>query len=126
VREIPKAEGYLCVLAIGVVLFIQVLCERYGWTRGGVWLSILSMVVGGFMIGFGFWGSDYAYSVRIGEVDQSNQRNGLKGMVYVPFMRNYTPTEWWNLNWLITFLGFVTALGGALGMGIYLAHAGLI
>ena len=121
-----KRELFLCVLAVVAVSFVQFACVKYGWTRQGVWVAMLSMIGGGFMVSFGFWGADYAHSVALGELDQSKQRNGLRGAVYVPFMRNYTSTEWWNLSWFVTFLGFVIALGGSWSIIIFFVHAGLV
>jgi len=71
--------------------------------------------LGGFLVAFGFWGADFAFSSALGDLDQSNQKGKVKGetkKVYVPFMRNYTPTEWWNINWLIISVGvFCMAIG---------------
>ena len=86
------------------------------------------LAIGGFLVAFGFWGADYAFSVGIGELDQSKQTGkvrGEKGKVYVPFIRNYTPVEWWNLNWFIVFIGVISLGFGAYFIGLLLGRLGL-
>lgn len=86
------------------------------------------LMFGSFMVAFGFWGADYAFSVRIGELDQSKQTGkfeGEVGKVFVPFVRNYTPVEWWNLNWFIVAVGVVCVGFGAYYVGILFGSAGI-
>jgi hypothetical protein len=50
---------------------------------------------------------------------------GEVGKVYVPFMGNYTPVEWWNLNWFMVASGaFCLAIGTYL-IGLLLGRLGL-
>ena len=86
------------------------------------------LMLGSFMVAFGFWGADYAFSVRIGELDQSAQSgkfSGELGKVFVPFLRNYTPVEWWNLNWFIVAVGVFCVGFGAYYLGLVFGSAGI-
>jgi len=83
--------------------------------------SLFSIILGSAMVIFGFWGSDFAFGVVSGEIKQSKERGLIRGArrrVYVPFMRNYTPLEWWNLNWYITFLGCILLAVGMFIIGL--------
>lgn len=83
--------------------------------------SLLSIIIGSALIIFGFWGADFAFGVVSGEIHQAKEKGLIKGArrrVYVPFMRNYTPLEWWNLNWYMTFLGCILLSIGMLIMGL--------
>ena len=81
-------------------------------------ISAFSILLGGSMVVLGFWGSDFAFALALRQLDQSKTKGEFKGKkhkVYVPFMRNYTPLEWWNLNWFLTLMGvFLVALGSVL------------
>jgi hypothetical protein len=82
---------------------------------------------GGFLLAFGFWGADYAFSVKLGELDQSKQDGvvkGEEGKVYVPFVGNYTPAEWWNLNWFFVTIGAFSLAFGTFLLGITLGSLG--
>lgn len=84
--------------------------------------------VGAFLVAFGFWGADYAFSTAIGEIDQSAQSGkfkGERGKVYVPFMANYTPVEWWNLNWFLITIGVFCLLFGAYFLGTVVGGSGI-
>ncbi|MDH2900883.1 MAG: hypothetical protein PXY39_07905 [archaeon] len=84
--------------------------------------------LGAFLVPFGFWGADYAFSTAIGELDQGAQSGkvkGERGKVYVPFMANYTPVEWWNLNWFIVTLGVFSVLFGAYFLGTIVGRLGV-
>ncbi len=84
--------------------------------------------VGAFLVAFGFWGADYAFSTAIGEIDQSAQSGkfkGERGKVYVPFMANYTPVEWWNLNWFLITIGVFCILFGAYFLGTVVGGSGI-
>jgi len=73
------------------------------------------------MIILGFWGADFAFAIACGELHQEKEKSKFKGQrkkVYVPFMKNYTPLEWWNLNWFITLIGAVILALGTLNLGI--------
>ena len=106
------------ILAILVVVGLYSASSFLAYTPLALWTATLSIFIGGFLIAFGFWGADYAMSMALGEIDQKGQRGGEKGKVYVPFLKNYTPTEWWNLNWLIVLLGVALACSGFLVLGI--------
>lgn len=83
--------------------------------------SLLSIILGSCLIIFGFWGADFAFGVVSGEIKQAKEKGIIKGArkrVYVPFMRNYTPLEWWNLNWYLTFFGCILLAIGMLIMGL--------
>ncbi len=86
-------------------------------------IAIFSSLLGAFLIPFGFWGADFAFdAVRRGEKH-----------VYVPFLarrndegteakpdrrgRNYTPLEWWNLNWLAITIGVAFLIIGIFVVG---------
>ncbi len=121
--EFKLAYLSVLVLAIGI---ISTQLIRDDFSMGIVGTGLLS--IGGFLIAFGFWGSDYAFSVAIGELDQSKQEGkvrGQRGKVHVPFMRNYTPTEWWNLNWFLTTVGVFCLVFGAYFVGLLLGRLGV-
>jgi len=102
------------ILAVGlVVLVIGLYAVAFATLNSffALIIGLLSSLLGAFLIPFGFWGADFAFdAVRRGEK-----------YVYVPFLgrrreegtevkpdsrgRNYTPLEWWNLNWLVVTLG---------------------
>ncbi len=110
-------------------LFVSVTTTQF--IRDNYWTGLVGvglLSTGGFLVAFGFWGSDYAFSVGIGETDQSKQDGtikGRRGKVYVPFIRNYSPTEWWNLNWLITTIGIFCLIFGGYFLGLVLGRLGL-
>jgi ABC-type antimicrobial peptide transport system permease subunit len=84
-------------------------------------LSVISIVIGSALVVLGFWGADFAFAVASGQLHQEKIKGkikGEKGKVYVPFMKNYTPLEWWNLNWFITFVGVILVSLGSLILGI--------
>jgi len=90
--------------------------------------GVALLALGPFLIAFGFWGADYAFSTAIGELDQSAQTGrvkGEKGKVYVPFMANYTPVEWWNLNWFLITIGVFCAIFGAYFLGTVVGRPGI-
>jgi hypothetical protein len=84
-------------------------------------LSVLSIVIGSALVMLGFWGADFAFAMVAGQLHQEKIKGKFKGKkkkVYVPFMKNYTPLEWWNLNWFITFVGVILVALGSLVLGI--------
>ncbi len=121
------------VLAVGLVIFVIALYVIAFATLNyflSLIIGLLTSLLGAFLIPFGFWGADFSFdAIRRGEK-----------YVYVPFLgrrheegmeakpdlrgRNYTPLEWWNLNWLMISIGvgFVAlglfVIGYALGKGI--------
>ena len=106
------------------VMFIILLYAIASFTKNlmlQIFLSVLSIVIGSALVVFGFWGADFAFAVAFGQLHQEKIKGkfkGKKGEVYVPFMRDYTPLEWWNLNWFMTFLGVVLVILGSLVLGI--------
>ena len=109
---------------VGLVVAVQAFRDNFSMGFAGACLLLL----GGFFVAFGFWGADYAFSVRLGELDQSKQVGKVKGevgKVYVPFMGNYTPVEWWNLNWFLVTIGVFCLASGAYFIGILLGRLGL-
>ncbi len=113
-----KREYFISVFFIFVVVVFYGISSYLAYTPLAMWTAALSMFMGGFLLAFGFWGADYAMSTALGELDQKKQNGGVTGKVYVPFVRNYTPTEWWNLNWFIITIGVVLACSGFLILGI--------
>lgn len=114
------------ILAVGLILLVIGL---YGFAFATLnyffsfVIGLLSSLLGAFLVPFGFWGADFAFdAVRRGEK-----------YVYVPFLgrkheegsetkpdprgRNYTPLEWWNLNWLVVSLGVAFLVLGLFVIG---------
>ena len=103
--------GFLLILIFVVILFSYAI-YTINWQFSLI-IAFFSGIVGGFLIPFGFWGADFAFGIAIEHIDQSKEGGkvrGLKNMVYVPFLRNYTPLEWWNISWFITVIGLVLAI----------------
>lgn len=123
--------NYAFIFAL-VLVFIFIL---FSFTKNIVLeiiMSLFSIILGSVMMVLGFWGSDFAFGVALGHIDQEKEKGkvkGLKNRVYVPFMKNYTPLEWWNLNWFLTLLGAVfLALGMfmiGLVFGVYCNNSGM-
>ena len=80
-------------------------------------VGVFSSILGAFMVPFGFWGADFAFGVVIGHIKQTDDDK-----VYVPFLRNYTPLEWWNLNWFIVTIGVAFLSLGTFVVGYSIAH----
>jgi hypothetical protein len=128
-RSIIRYEYISSFVGLFVLLVLFAVSSFYALTALGIFVSLLSIVAGSMMIFLGFWGSDYAMSIALGELDQSSKQGrirGVKGMVYVPFVGNYTPTEWWNLNWYITLLGAAILALGMFMLGLHLAVSGIL
>lgn len=116
-------EYNYCFIGMLVVLLVYVFSSFIDSVRFQIYLSMFSIVLGSGMVFLGFWGSDFAFAMALGHLDQSKEKGKVKGKkkkVYVPFMRNYTPLEWWNLNWFITFVGVLLLSLGMLVLGIVL------
>jgi len=64
-----------------------------------------------------FLGADFAFGVAIGHVKQTDEDS-----VLVPFIRNYTPLEWWNLNWFIVSIGAAMLCLGTFVIGYSFAR----
>jgi len=122
-REFLLAYASVWLLGLAVLATL-IWRDQYAQAVEGT----LLLLAGGFLLAFGFWGADYAFSVRIGELNQSGQDGKVKGeagKVYVPFLGNYTPVEWWNLNWFLVTLGALCMAFGALLMGLLLGRLGM-
>jgi hypothetical protein len=117
-------EYVLTILLVGFVIGVYVLT----WNSTADFLfqfvvALFSSLLGSFLIPFGFWGADFAF-------DAERRR---EEHVYVPFLgraseastkanpdgrgRNYTPLEWWNLNWFVITIGVALLMLGIFVMG---------
>jgi len=117
-------EYVLCLLLVAFVLGVYVVT----WDNISNFLfqfvvALFSSLLGAFLIPFGFWGADFAFDA---------ERRGEEH-VYVPFLaraaekstkanpdgrgRNYTPLEWWNLNWFLITVGVALLLLGIFVIG---------
>jgi hypothetical protein len=117
-------EYVLCLLLVAFVLGVYVVT----WDNIANFLfqfvvALFSSLLGAFLIPFGFWGADFAF-------DAERRR---EEHVYVPFLaraseestkanpdgrgRNYTPLEWWNLNWFVITIGVALLLLGIFVIG---------
>lgn len=120
-------------LAVSLVVFVVALYAIAFATLNyffSLIIGIFSSLLGAFLVPFGFWGADFSFdAVRRGEK-----------YVYVPFLgrkreegteakpdlrgRNYTPLEWWNLNWLVVSAGVsllalgLFVIGYSIGRGV--------
>jgi hypothetical protein len=124
--KFQKEFNYCFVVAVLIVLLYAVFAITLN-LMFQIMLSVVSIIVGSSLVVLGFWGADFAFALASGQLHQEKIRGEFKGKkkeVYVPFMKNYTPLEWWNLNWFITFLGvFLLSLGTlilGIAIGVYL------
>jgi len=114
-------EFNYCILFMAVIVLIYAASAFTINPRLQLFISVLSIAIGTGMMVLGFWGADFAFAMSAGELHQEKERGKVRGrkrMVYVPFMKNYTPVEWWNLNWFITSSGVLLAVLGALMLGM--------
>jgi hypothetical protein len=117
VLRIRGREYLLCVLILVVVLTTYAFAF-YNLNMGfALLVGVFSSLLGVFMIPFGFWGADFAFGVAIGHIKQTDDDN-----VFVPFIRNYTPLEWWNLNWFIVSIGAAMLCLGTFVIGYSFAR----
>jgi hypothetical protein len=111
--ELPlkvKGKEYLLSVAVLAVVLVTYAFAFYNLDmKFALMVGVFSSILGAFMIPFGFWGADFAFGVAIGHVKQTDDEK-----VLVPFIRNYTPLEWWNLNWFIVSIG-----AGMLSLGTF-------
>lgn len=70
-------------------------------------IGVVFTAVGGFLVAFGFWGADFAFEAERRREDK----------VHVPFMKDYKPLDWWNLNWFVITIGVFILTVGALFLG---------
>jgi hypothetical protein len=124
-REFFLAYATSVFLVIGILATVLVHTVQLTALVG---IGLLAL--GAFLVPFGFWGADYAFSTAIGELDQSAQtgkvKKGERGKVYVPFMANYTPVEWWNLNWFLITIGMFCVIFGAYFIGTLVGKLGIV
>jgi hypothetical protein len=116
-------EYNYCFIGILIVLLVYVLSSFIDSVKFQIYMSMFSIILGASLIFLGFWGSDFAFAMASGHLNQSKIKGKLRGKkkkIYVPFMRNYTPLEWWNLNWFLTFVGVLLVALGTLVLGIVL------
>ncbi len=115
--KVKGHEYILCVLGL-IVIFVGYALAFY--TLNSFFATIIgvfSAMLGAFMVAFGFWGADFAFGVAIGHIKQNEEEK-----VYVPFLRNYTPLEWWNLNWFLVIVGAGLMSLGTFVVGYSLAR----
>ena len=104
-----------------MIFFVYILFSFTHNVKLELMMSLFSIILGSVLIVLGFWGADFAFGVALGHIRQGNERGrmrGKKNMVYVPFMKNYTPLEWWNLNWFIVIIGAVFLATGMFMIGL--------
>lgn len=107
-------------LALVILLFAYIL-TAFAPPSMLLYVSLFSIILGAALMFTGAWGSDYAFSTALGELNQSKRRGrirGRKGEVYVPFLGNYTATEWWNINWILIAIGAALLTLGTFTLGI--------
>ncbi|MBN2202852.1 MAG: hypothetical protein JW700_01520 [Candidatus Aenigmarchaeota archaeon] len=116
-----QKEYFHSLIGVIVIVLVYLLFVFTQNVMLQILFSVLSMVAGSAMVVLGFWGSDFAFAMTINHLDQSKEKgkiNGQKNKVYVPFIGNYTPLEWWNINWFITLSGVFLVALGCLTIGI--------
>jgi predicted Na+-dependent transporter len=109
-------EYILCILGLVVVIATYALAFYHANSPFAIMIGLFSSILGAFMVPFGFWGADFAFGVAIGHIKQTEDSR-----VYVPFLRNCTPLEWWNLNWFIVSVGVALLSLGTFVVGYSLA-----
>jgi hypothetical protein len=117
VLRLKGSEYILCVLGLMIVVLAYALAFYNADMPFAIVIGLFSSMLGAFMVPFGFWGADFAFGVAIGHIKQTDDDK-----VYVPFVRNYTPLEWWNLNWFIVSIGIAMLALGTFVVGYSLAH----
>jgi ABC-type antimicrobial peptide transport system permease subunit len=116
-----QKEYYYCFIGIIAIFVVYLLPSFVNTTMLHLMVSIFSILLGGSMVILGFWGADFAFAMALKELDQSNEKGEVRGKkkrIYVPFMRNYTPLEWWNINWFMTLMGVLLVALGSVLLGI--------
>jgi hypothetical protein len=113
-------EFVLAYTTAGILVVATLSTLFFSSTKLTALAGVGLLALGAFLVAFGFWGADYAFSTAIGELNQSahdGKVKGQRGKVYVPFVANYTPVEWWNLNWFMITMGLFCAIFGAYFLG---------
>jgi hypothetical protein len=118
----------LVYISILILVAILTVAQLIGGNNIMGFIGVGLLGLGGFLVAFGFWGADFAFSQALGELDQSKEIGEVRGQlgkINVPFIHNYTPMEWWNINWLVITIGvfcfgvgtyFIGFVFGRLGM----------
>ena len=115
--RLKGSEYLLCVIGLLIVILAYALAFYTADMPFAIMIGLFSSMLGAFMVPFGFWGADFAFGVAIGHIKQTEDKK-----VYVPFLRNYTPLEWWNLSWFIISVGVAMLALGTFVVGYSLAH----
>lgn len=116
-----QKEYNYCFIGIIICFLVYIIFSFTNDVKLQIFSSVFAIVLGTSLVFIGFWGADFAFALASKQLDQSRIKGKFKGQkkkVYVPFMRNYTPLEWWNLNWFITFMGIFLITAGTLVLGI--------
>jgi len=116
---------YMSILLLGIII---ALAQLMGGNNVIGFIGIGLLGLGGFLVAFGFWGADFAFSQALGELNQSKEIGevrGERGKVNVPFIHNYTPMEWWNINWLVITIGVFCFGVGTYFIGFVLGRLGM-
>ena len=116
-----QKEYYYSFVGIIAIFVVYLLPSIANTATLHLLISMFSILLGGSMVVLGFWGSDFAFAMALKQLDQSRIKGEVKGKkhkVNVPFMRNYTPLEWWNINWFITLMGVLLVALGSVLLGI--------
>ncbi|MGD0805746.1 MAG: hypothetical protein ABSA11_16920 [Candidatus Bathyarchaeia archaeon] len=115
----------MSILLLGIII---ALAQLMGGNNVIGFIGIGLLGLGGFLVAFGFWGADFAFSQALGELNQSKEIGevrGERGKVNVPFIHNYTPMEWWNINWLVITIGVFCFGVGTYFIGFVLGRLGM-
>jgi hypothetical protein len=118
--KFQKEFGY-CFFGLFVLFAFFIISSFLNNLTLRLFVSVFNVILGSSMIVLGFWGSDFAFAMAAKQLNQSGVKgrfSGKKSEVYVPFMKNYTPLEWWNINWFITLVGATILAFGTLGLGL--------
>jgi hypothetical protein len=116
---------YMSILLLGIII---ALAQLMGGNNVIGFIGIGLLGLGGFLVAFGFWGADFAFSQALGELNQSKEIGevrGERGKVNVPFIHNYTPMEWWNINWLVISIGVLCFGFGTYFIGFVFGRLGM-
>jgi len=119
-----QKEYWFCFAAIAIMVLYFIFSSLLTNIFLRFTLAVLDVTLGSVMIVLGFWGSDFAFALVSHQLNQSKEKGEFKGSkkkIYVPFMKNYSPLEWWNLNWFVTLIGAVILSFGTLNLGFLFA-----
>jgi hypothetical protein len=97
-------------LSVAAVLIVAGLYFVSAWIKSPKHIlqtGLLSTIAGAMMVFLGWWGADAAICTLAAGGKE----------VWVPFMRTYTPVEWWNINWFVATVGAVLMAFGTFMVG---------